>query len=215
MIPPGARQLGEAAPIFFLSRQELVGCHFKLVLQEQNVFTGALYVEAQPHSAGVSTLISICLCILSLDSVALAFDWKREVIGRWGFAVTYPSSLVPELLPENGAGRRYHSADHQVSLFVAGSHTFPEDSLDNFWRKELNTRGETVTYKFKKDNYYVISGVNPNGYEFYHKVFFYPTYWLEFEITYPHAEHAIYDAWVERIAHDFVPVLPDNGQYDR
>jgi hypothetical protein len=75
--------------------------------------------------------------------------------------------------------------------------------------------GETVTYKFKKDNYYVISGVNPNGYEFYHKVFFYPTYWLEFEITYPHAQHAVYDAWVERIARDFVPALPDNGQYDR
>src|SRR5467141_1598039 len=96
-----------------------------------------------------------------------------------------------------------------------GSHTDPEEFLDNFWKKELNTRGETVTYKFKKDNYYVISGVNPNGYEFYHKVFFYPTYWLEFEITYPHAQHLDYDAWVERIAHDFVPVLPDNGQYDR
>jgi hypothetical protein len=41
------------------------------------------------------------------------------------------------------------------------------------WQQELSTRGETVTYKFKKDNYYVISGINPNGYEFYHKVFFY------------------------------------------
>jgi hypothetical protein len=163
----------------------------------------------------VSTLISIFLCILSLDSVALAFDWKREVNGRWGFSLSYPSSLIPERQPENGAGRVYHSADHQVSLFVAGSHTFPEDSLDNFWQKELNSRSETVTYKFKKDNYYVISGVNPNGYEFYHKVFFYPTYWLEFEMTYPHVQHAVYDPWVERIAHDFVPVLPDDGHYDR
>jgi hypothetical protein len=106
-------------------------------------------------------------------------------------------------------------ADQQVSLSAMGSHTFPEESLDNFWQEELKTRGETVAYKFKKENYYVISGVNPNGYEFYHKVFFYPTYWLEFEMTYPHAQHAIYDAWAERIAHDIVPVLPDNGQYDR
>jgi hypothetical protein len=169
----------------------------------------------QPRPSGVSKPISILLCVVSLHSMVLASDWKREVNGRWGFAVTYLSSLIPEPLPENGAGRRYHSADHQVSLSVAGSHAFPEDSLDNFWQTELNTRGETVTYKFKKDNYYVISGVNPNGYEFYHKVFFYPTYWLEFEITYPHPRHAIYDAWVERIAHDFVAVLPDNGQYDR
>jgi len=33
-----------------------------------------------------------------------------------------------------------------------------------------------------------LSGINPNGYEFYHKVFFYPTYWLEFEITFFPAE---------------------------
>jgi hypothetical protein len=96
-----------------------------------------------------------------------------------------------------------------------GSHTHPQEFLDNFWQKELITRGVTVSYKFKKDNYYVVSGINPNGYEFYHKVFFYPTYWLEFGITYPHAQHAVYAVWVERIAHDFVPVLPDNGQYDR
>jgi hypothetical protein len=126
-----------------------------------------------PRSSGVSKLISILLCVVSLHSTALASDWKREVNGRWGFALTYPSSLIAEPLPENGAGRRYHSADHQVWLFVAGNHTFPEESLDNFWHEELNTRDKTVTYKFKKDNYYVVSGVNPNGYEFYHKVFFY------------------------------------------
>ena len=44
-----------------------------------------------------------------------------------------------------------------------GSHTHPEEFLEKFWQKEPSTRGETVTYKFKKDNYYVISGVNPNG----------------------------------------------------
>jgi hypothetical protein len=163
----------------------------------------------------MTKLISAFLIAISLSGLAFASDWKREVNGRWGFALTYPASLIPEPVPTDGAGRRYHSADNAVSLAVMGSHTHPEEFLDNFWQKELNTRGETVTYKFKKDNYYVISGVNPNGYEFYHKVFFYPTYWLEFEITYPHAQHAVYDAWVERIAHDFVPVLPDNGQYDR
>jgi hypothetical protein len=163
---------------------------------------------------GMPKLILISLVLVSLCGLALASDWRREVNGRWGFALTYPASLIPEAVPSNGAGRRYHSVDHEVSLAVMGSHTHPEEFLDNFWQRELSTRGETVTYKFKKDDYF-ISGINPNGYEFYHKVFFYPTYWLEFEITYPHAKHAAYDAWVERIAHDFVPVLPDNGQYDR
>ena len=60
------------------------------------------------------------------------------------------------VMAADGAGRRYHSPDQQVSLSVMGSHTHPEEFLDNFWQKELSTRGETVTYKFKRDNYYVI-----------------------------------------------------------
>jgi hypothetical protein len=160
----------------------------------------------------------IWLFLLFLSGPAFASDWKREVNERWGFALTYPGSLIPEPLPANGDGRRYHSADHEVSLAAMGSHTHPDllgESLDGFWQKELADRGDTVTYKFKKRDFYVISGVNPNGYEYYHKVFFYPTYWVEFEITYPHSKHQRYDVWVERISHVFIPALPDNGQYDR
>jgi hypothetical protein len=134
---------------------------FKLVLFESSVFVGALYALAQsPLFWCFETDFDSSVCCVASQHGS-------------GFALTYPSSLIAEPLPENGAGRRYHSADHQVWLFVAGNHTFPEESLDNFWHEELNTRDKTVTYKFKKDNYYVVSGVNPNGYEFYHKVFFY------------------------------------------
>lgn len=162
--------------------------------------------------------LAVFLFSLVLSRVAIASEWKTEVNGRWGFSITYPGSLIPERLPANGAGRRYHSPDGKVSLAAMGSHTHPDEldeSLDGFWKKELTDRGDTVTYKLKKGNFYVISGVNPNGYEFYHKVFFFPTYWVEWEITYPHAEHQRYDGWVERIAREFVPALPDNGQYDR
>jgi hypothetical protein len=166
----------------------------------------------------MNSLIAVSLFSLTLSTVAIASGWKQEVNGRWGFSITYPESLIPERLPTDGAGRRYHSADGEVSLVAMGSHTHPDlqnESLDGFWEKELTDRRNTVTYKFKKDNFYVISGVNPNGYEFYHKVFFYPTYWVEFEITYPHSKHQRYDGWVERIAREFIPALPDNGQYDR
>jgi len=138
-----------------------------------------------PFATELMRKLSAFLILISLSNLTFASDWKREINGRLGFALTYPASLIAEPAPSDGAGRRYHSADNAVSLAVMGSHTHPEEFLENFWQKELSTRGETVTYKFKKDNYYVISGVNPNGYEFYHKVFFYPTYWLEFEITYP------------------------------
>jgi hypothetical protein len=163
-------------------------------------------------------LLLILFFLLAARGQALASEWKKEVNARWGFSLTYPSSLIPEPMPANGGGRRYHSANQEVSLVTSGSHTHPDisdESLNGFWQKELTERGDTVTYKVKKDDFYVISGVNTNGYEFYHKVFFYPTYWVEFEITYPHSRRQFYDAWVDRISHDFIPALPDNGRYDR
>jgi hypothetical protein len=175
-------------------------------------------VGIRSNTDAMKKLFQILLLLLSFSGLAFASDWKQEVNGRWGFSLTYPGSLIPEPLPTNGAGRRYHSLDREISLAAMGSHTHSDllgESLDGFWQKELGDRGNTVTYKFKKDDFYVISGVNSNGYEFYHKVFFYPTYWVEFEITYPHSKHQRYDAWVERISHEFIPALPDNGQYDR
>ena len=58
----------------------------------------------------------IWLFLLFFSGPAFASDWKREVNERWGFALTYPGSLIPEPVPTNGGGRRYHSADHEVSL---------------------------------------------------------------------------------------------------
>ena len=77
-------------------------------------------------------LFSILLSLLSLSGAALASDWKNEVNNRWGFSLSYPGSLIPEPVPANGGGRRYHSADHEVSLAAMGSHTH-SDLLDESW----------------------------------------------------------------------------------
>jgi hypothetical protein len=171
-----------------------------------------------PSICSVKKLSLILFFLLSFSGTVWASDWRQEINRRWGFSLSYPKSLIPEPLPTNGGGRRYHSADHEVSLVAMGAHTHaevPDESLDGFWQKELDDRGHTVTYRFKKNNFYVISGSNANGYEFYHKVFFFPGYWVEFEMTYPHSQRQRYDEWVKRIAREFVPTQPDNGQYDR
>jgi hypothetical protein len=49
--------------------------------------------------------LSAFLILISLTSLAFGSDWKREVNGRWGFALTYPGSLIPEPVPTAGAGR--------------------------------------------------------------------------------------------------------------
>src|SRR5215475_6845994 len=111
--------------------------------------------RVQPNKANpfrVFTLLKLLhlfLLSLSLSHLAFASDWKQETNGRWGYVLTYPASLIPEPLPTNGAGRRYHSADNEVSLAAFGSHTNTGElnqSLESFWQKELAERATTVTY---------------------------------------------------------------------
>jgi hypothetical protein len=75
--------------------------------------------------------VSIFLILISVSNLTFASDWKREINGRWGFALIYPASLIPEPYPANGGGRNYHSADRQVSLVAFGSHTHPDDQRES------------------------------------------------------------------------------------
>src|ERR1700687_3831032 len=105
-----------------------------------------------PNTDSMMRLFPILLFLFSFSGLAFASDWKREVNGRWGFSLTYPASLIPEPIPANGAGRRYHSANQEVSLVAEGSHTNSEnagENLNGFWQKEVAERGDTVTYKVK------------------------------------------------------------------
>jgi hypothetical protein len=98
-------------------------------------------------------LLLILFSLLSLRGQALASEWRKEVNERWGFSLTYPASLIPEPMPANGGGRRYHSANQEVSLVTSGSHSHPDlsdESLNGFWQKELADRGDTVTGKARR-----------------------------------------------------------------
>ena len=70
----------------------------------------------------------------------------------------------------------------------------------------------SVTYQRKTASWYVLSGVNANGFEYYHKFFVQGKNWREFTITYPHAKARRYDPWVARVEKSFVPFR--KGDYD-
>jgi hypothetical protein len=142
--------------------------------------------------------------------------WKEYVNERFGFSLRYPATLIASRAPEDGAGLEFHTADKEFSLVAQGQflHTDDEsDSLDKRWQGELNSLGDTITYKKKTDTWYVISGVTKDGTEYYHKLYTKGGNWAAFNITYPHAKNKQYDPWVERIEKSFVPFL--KGEFDR
>lgn len=155
-------------------------------------------------------LIATLLVLLPLAAMAEP-GFKDYTNARFGFKISYPATLVSTFDPANGAGKEFHSKDKEFSL-ATSAHFLNGATLDSMWQDELKELGNTITYKKKDQDWYVVSGVS-NGVEYYHKTHVHDGNWASFHITYPHAKAKQYDPIVEKIAKSFVPFL--KGDYDR
>jgi hypothetical protein len=155
----------------------------------------------------------LLIAVLLLLPLAASADtaWKEYTNARFGFKISYPAGLIASRDPTNGGGREYHSKDHEFSL-ATSAHFLNGETLETMWQEELKELGESITYKKKDKDWYVVSG-SKGGVEFYHKTHVKDGNFASFQITYPHAKAKQYDPWVEKIAKSFVPFL--KGEYDR
>ena len=162
-----------------------------------------------------SAIAILLLCVSARFGAAQELKWRKYTNGRFGYVLNYPATLVAGPEAQNGSGCEFHTPDKSFSLAVS-AHFFSPDIGDTFearWQDELSSLGDTITYKKKTDGWFVVSGVAKDGTEYYHKTMRKGANWVAFHITYPHAQNAKYDKWVEEIAKRFVPFL--EGDYDR
>jgi hypothetical protein len=133
---------------------------------------------------------------------------------RFGFRIKFPVDLIAGRFPQNGAGRAFSTPDHEFSI-IAEAHFLPEDdSLERWWKEATESKRDLITFKKKGKSWYVVSGVNEMGIEFYTKFCVKERNWASFTITYPHAKNKKYDPWVENIEKSFVPFL-EGKDFDR
>ena len=152
------------------------------------------------------------LCILLLAGLATAGPvlsqvkagadgWQTYENARFGFILPVPPGLKADRAPDNGGGQRFFSTKGGVDLVSWGS--FNVDGLGDVaavWESELATPGRKITYKVKKTNWFVISGVTEKGVGFYTRYEADRHHCAGWTLTYPQAEEKTYAAWVERIA---------------
>ncbi len=161
-------------------------------------------------------------------------DWKTYRDETVGYSITYPAFLNhipwkvlhPDADPSSSQQWRtqtFRSKDKEVSLYLETHSVAEPKSLEQFFNEKLANRtsgGDHVGYVLTKENWYVISGVNARGFEFYEKFFLFTSttgedgdWFIYFDFVYPHSQHKIYDPLVAKIAHDFIPNLPGNHEH--
>jgi|GEM_PF-888060 hypothetical protein len=172
----------------------------------------------------VILILALATSVCALTT-AHASQWKVYRDDVEGYSVTYPAflRLIPpvERHPEADQNtswvvqtKSFQSADGKVELYIESHPAAPDDSLETFFNTKIQNRttgGDRVQYSLVKDNWYVISGVNTKGFEFYEKFYYFTkngeSWYVYWDFIYPHAQHKIYDALVAPIADGFVPNL--------
>jgi len=152
--------------------------------------------------------IFVILAVLGVRSSAA--EWKTHTNARFGFQIDLPATLKPGPMPDNGAGRTF--SDGNLTMIVQGHFTHGS-KLENFRKQALSTYGKSITYQVSKKDWFVVSGVLPDGTEFYHKLHVKGGNWASFTATYPHAMNKTFDPVITKMVGSFKPFLP--GSYDR
>jgi hypothetical protein len=173
----------------------------------------------------ILTFLALELFVLTSTTRAEP-DWSSYVNRTVGYSITYPSYLRLQPWPkdkdpnssEQWRSKVFESPDKEVSLVIREHPAEEGKTLNEYftlWMKD-RLEGGTVGYSLTKENWFVISGVNSLGYEFYEKFYLFPPtipgevsdWYISFSFAYPHSARKSFDSIVTKMAHSFTPNLP-------
>lgn len=127
---------------------------------------------------------------------------------RFGYSISYPRNLLyPQGESINGDGQKFISRDASASLTVYGTNNINGERIEDIYREESHGAigdrpNKILTYKTKKENWFVVSGVD-SGRIFYQKTIVYPETIKTMMFEYPDAQKAKYDAVLKIITASF------------
>ena len=153
--------------------------------------------------------------------------WTIYINKEYGYSIPIPANL--QLMPWKGdpvspwqaRTKTFQSKNANVSLVIS-THWTNGVTLQERFTDEINSRkkeGASINYSVIKDNWFVVSGTNSLGFEFYTKLVMLEDIkrgearYVTFTFAYPRSQRAIYGAALTKMAREFVPDLP--GEYDR
>ena len=135
-----------------------------------------------------------------------AEKWNACSTPQTEFVLQYPASLIHSTAPTaTGCSFQTPDGEFNVEAVVQPKTGDKPQTVDDRMQKEIDLLADTLSYKKKGENWFFLSGVTPDGTEYYRKLYTNGTEWVTLRITYPHAQHEKYDKWVARIDKTFAP----------
>ncbi len=133
-------------------------------------------------------------------------DWTSSALVGGETRINHPRAL--EHARETGRFGEVCDvlSDGMMTVTLRGEVGGTRDAFESRWVED--SRVGTVSYKVKRDDWYVVSGVKTGGTEYYLKVFLLNGGIYSVYATYPHAMNASYDPVVERMLKNFWPSFP-------
>lgn len=184
-------------------------------------------VKSAPRNKAAIIQLLALGAIFALLVNASATEWKTYRDDTAGYSITYPSflRLARPLEGAQGMGiwqtKHFVSSDGSVELYVEFRQLAEGETLNSFFGDEVSKRtqgGDNVQYTFQKNNWFVITGTNAKGFDYYTKAYFFNDstgrWYISWDFVYPHTQHKLYDPLVTPIAKRFVPNLPGQHWHD-
>jgi serine/threonine-protein kinase len=131
---------------------------------------------------------------------AEADAWRSYHNSRFGVTADYPAGWKMQPAPENNDGRVFVSPDGRARVTISGIFAL-ESRATEFAEKAEPLDGETVTFKARKGDWIVVSGVR-GPIVFYRKALLSCKggVWNDVQIDYPAEDKTKYDSLVAHIA---------------
>ena len=141
------------------------------------------------------------------ETVPETYEYMSYHNDRFGYTIEYPDFLTPGIVPDNGAGRTFESADGLVKLTASGSHApgalEDTDTLDGYYSFIKSNLDYTPTYEAKKEDNFIFTGIKGD------KIIYERHYMKDdltencFYLEYPVSQKEKFDSIVEHIVDTF------------
>jgi hypothetical protein len=152
----------------------------------------------------------VCATATAVSALELGKEqesWSICSVPTAQFRLQVPASLIHSAAP-TATGCTFQSPDGEFNVEAVVQTAGDNETLENRMQKEIELLSGKVDRKKKGDDWFLLSGMTPDGTEYFRKLFTQNGQWVTLRITYPHTASKKYDAWVKRIEKTFVPFAP-------